>query len=129
MVTRLDKHLQGEDNLPMTMNQEVEAEVAFNEVKEHWASRRATVKQVARFLGVPQVDIARVLHMSRQTLNTRLNGTTNFEPWEIAAIAAYLGVDRKVMELSPDAAVMQIIQEREGDPRIRWSPRYSQRAA
>jgi len=100
-----------------------EVEATLVEVKEHWAARRHTVRQLARFLGISQVEIADRIHVSRQTMNQRLNGQTQFGPQEIAAIALILGVPRHVMDMSPNDAVRWVLDHPEEFPDIRWSSR------
>ena len=100
------------------------AEVAgiVHGVREHWTGRRTTVRQLARFLNVPQADLAKGLGMSRQSFNGRMSGATSLQPWELAGIAAMLGVPAEVLDLEPDDATRWVLDHPEGlkIPRNRW---------
>ena len=100
------------------------AEVAgiVDGVREHWTGRRATVRQLAKLLDVPQADLAKGLKMSRQSFNGRMNGATTLQPWELAGIAAMLGVPVSVLDLEPVAATQWVVDHAQalGFPRNRW---------
>lgn len=91
-------------------------------VREHWTGRRATVRQVAKLLDVPQADLAKGLGMSRQTFNGRMTGATRLQPEELAGIAAMLGVPGDVLEMEPVEASRWVIDHAQtlGFPRNRW---------
>jgi DNA-binding XRE family transcriptional regulator len=112
----------------MTTNEGAVADV-IAEARQHWSARRLTVRQLTRLIGVRQTEIADALGMSRQTFNGRMTGATNLEPWELAGIAAMLGVPVHVLEMEPNDAIRWILDHPEVSKRMTWSPLSSQRAA
>lgn len=92
------------------------------DVREHWTGRRATVRQLAKLLDVPQADLAKGLKMSRQSFNGRMTGATTLQPWELAGIAAMLGVPVAVLDLDPVEATRWVVDHAQAlaFPRNRW---------
>jgi transcriptional regulator with XRE-family HTH domain len=100
-----------------------------DEGKQHWAGRQATVRQLVRLLGIDQSDIAAGLGISRQSLNGRITGKIQWNPWELDAMAIALNVDREVLDMNPSDAMRWVLDHSERYPDIRWSSLSPLRAA
>ena len=96
----------------MTPSQE-QVTAIIEEVKVHWTTRWATVRQLAHLFGVSQSDIANALGMSRQSLNGRITGSAMFQPWELAGIAVMMDVPRDVLDLNPKEAILWALDNRD----------------
>ncbi len=106
-----------------------EMAAAVDEGRQQWEEQRTTVRQVLRYLGASQSEIAEGLGLTRQSLNGRLMGRIQFNPWELDAIAKGLGIPRKVLNGSPEDAIRWLLDHPEVAPEFRWSPLSPLRAA
>lgn len=90
-----------------------DARTVLAESKQRWQTRGMTVTNVARFVGVSMSELARRTGMRYATLHDRMHGKSLFQPFELDAIAAALGLQPDLFELEPDDAVRWLLDHPE----------------
>ncbi len=69
----------------------------------------SVVRRLARYYDVTDLHIASTLGVSRQTVNSWVNGRTRIPDEIEAGLAAFFGVPREVLHLSPDEALRWVL--------------------
>ena len=67
------------------------------------------LRRLARYYEVTDLQLALALDVSRQTVNSWVNGRTRIPDEIEAGLAAFFGVPREVLYLSPDDALRWVL--------------------
>lgn len=101
-----------------TVDGEPDVSEMVEEARRRYDNTRRAVSGLIAYLGMPQAALARAMGMSRQTLSSRLSGTSEIKGWERDGLAALLGVPVEVLGLDPDDALRWVLDH--PDRRPEW---------
>ena len=65
-------------------------------------------------------ELSRRMGMTRQTMNGRMNGSTELHAYELAGFAVALDVPTEVLYLTTEQAVRWLLDHRPGNLRNTW---------